>query len=151
MSETDCILTLNQQPKIKAASINNSTKQLSSKSTKTDADDDSKWPEWTHIVYTTKTKASLLKQHQVVRGIVRHAIELAEIDVITRLAWPELETSRELYRRQILHRGAKEFEKDDKRAKDVKERVKGSMKYSAILGDLVCFFLFLFLFFSCLF
>lgn len=119
-------------------------------STKNDADDDSKWPLWTHIVYSSKGKAKLLMQHQVIRAVLRSAIELAEIDVLTRSAWPELETVREVYRRQILNRGAKVVERDDIRAQEVRERVKGSIKYSAVLGDLVrLMFLIFFSFLTC--
>ena len=95
-------------------------------------------------------KANLLDQHPTARLVLYKAIKNAKLDILKKKAWPEQNTSREVYRREVLLAAAKQviqgLDQDEneqrKRLEDIGRRVKGDSRFAAVLGDIVsCCFL----------
>ncbi|PPQ98038.1 hypothetical protein CVT26_003100 [Gymnopilus dilepis] len=140
-----------EQPKVvRSESQSKKTKTITSSSadkdsTKADEDDDSKWGPWARIVRNKRDKANLLDQHSTVRLVLYKAIKNAELDNLKKKAWPEQDTSREVYRREVLLAAAKQviqgLDQDEneqrKRLEDIGRRVKGDSRFAAVLGDIV--------------
>lgn len=112
---------------------------------KADDDEDQKWPIWARVKFNSRGKANLLEQHSLIRAVLYKAFKITEFDVVTSKAWPELESSREIYRRKVVLEAAKQYmkessndkDKQDKRAEDIRRRVKADPQFAAVLGDMV--------------
>ncbi|PPQ76397.1 hypothetical protein CVT26_015367 [Gymnopilus dilepis] len=141
------MLTLSQQPQIKQSN-GPATQPITSPSKPSkdskgpnaaDTTQATKWPVWAEIKLNGrgKSKANLLDQHSIIRAVVRKAIRSAETDIITRKAWPELETARDVYRRRLLLDAGQILAKDEVKAQDVVRRAESDSTVAAILGNMV--------------
>ena len=86
------------------------------------------WPDFTNVV-----PGGLRDQGILIRSLCRDAIQILELTLVTKEAWPELHRAAE-YRIEVFTEAARALQKTDVRYRELRKRIAQDEEFASVIG-----------------